>query len=396
VLARYLVICTVFLVTVGSGTAFGCDHASNSDHCYAYADWDVAHDSGGFLGAKVKISTDTEQLGNSDTSTFMTNELWVDFDEGTYWVESGDIVGYLPLGCSCGGGSSGYGTQEHYFWGNNRPCCGFWAWTWGLVSSYPIDVQIWSAGNPPPNPQQGPTWYVTDDGNSATAYPEDWAWSNRLSAGLESTADKNVNAYELSNMRWESLTQGDWNLGWSKPSSHAGPAIQGPDSGTAGLFCASWSTPYTVFDGAQNLCSGGAGFGPDASSTSTSSASTASIAASPPDDSQLQSDAVHAAAAMGETNPADIARVANVDEQTVASALARDGSMSGASGRSVDVVTEAGHFTGSDLPTPSGSAAPTGTQLTLVIDHATGDIIGVGLTDTAPNLAQLGQTASLG
>jgi hypothetical protein len=321
---------------------------------------------------------------------FVLNTLWVTFDSGAYWVEAGDDTGYAWQGSN----PAIWVNNPNYYWGNKRPCCGFWAFAWA-VASLPFNIQIWSPYNPPNN-----WWYVYVGGYTATGTNEDWAWSNRMATGLETTDSSNTDAFQMDNLQWESLTQGDWHTGWQNSyPSNATILYKGPVSTTN--ICAWWYQPYTAVWGYQNegaSCSAGASaalstsagmFAPHTPSSSTP-------AGSPPDDTQLRTIATQVAAGMGEQSPTGIVRVADVDEQKVVSTIAHEGSMSSTSGRSVDVVTESGNFTGTTLSKPDGSPTPTGTQLTLVIDANTGQVIGIGLNSVPPDLSQLGPVTALG
>jgi hypothetical protein len=68
----------------------------------------------------------------------------------------------------------------------------------------------------------------------------------------------------------------------------------------------------------------------------------------------------------------------------------------GDDGHDLFVVTAQGHFVGNAAHPPPGLPLPTGTELSMVVDAHTGEVLDWGLTPTPSNLTPLGQGFALG
>jgi hypothetical protein len=93
------------------------------------------------------------------------------------------------------------------------------------------------------------------------------------------------------------------------------------------------------------------------------------------------------AAGAGDGSPTDVQEAQSTRGHAVAEAVGGD-TISDTTPSTT--VTMHGHFVLDDVPRPQGTAPPTGSVLTLVIDNASGSVTDVGLTDSAPNLARVG------
>jgi hypothetical protein len=120
-----------------------------------------------------------------------------------------------------------------------------------------------------------------------------------------------------------------------------------------------------------------------------------------PTQAEVQSDAYQAAAKAGDPSPSSIeethgtmgnaAHALDPNDEAPSATDPRTGQSWSQS--SVYVVTMHGQFT-LNAPTPKNGQAPQGTDLTILIDGKSNQLVGVALNDSAPNLHEVGPTVT--
>lgn len=106
---------------------------------------------------------------------------------------------------------------------------------------------------------------------------------------------------------------------------------------------------------------------------------------------QLTQIALTTAARMGDATPTSIAYVQTT--RGAANSAAGGGAVD--SNQTVYLVTIAGQFIDTTAHTPPGQLSPTGTIVTLVVDANSFDILDLGITNSTPAMAHLGEVHTL-
>lgn len=80
------------LALVDSPRAFACN---NSVHCYSIINWNMNPSKGEEVyGAQAELETYYANVPLwEDGADFITNELWVGFENSSQWVEGGAVIG---------------------------------------------------------------------------------------------------------------------------------------------------------------------------------------------------------------------------------------------------------------------------------------------------------------
>lgn len=386
-----------------------------NEHCYGIAQWNVEGKSGsGFKGLDTILGINSEALyaySQEGYSNDISDEAWLEFDEGAYWNESGEHLGcgYL-IGCTPE-------ASDRYFWFDNSETYG----EEGKGSPEGGGPEEWEVADYY-EPSTG-VWYVKSK-NWATLVAGQPSQATILTAGVETTTSDALNSAGASHLDWEDL-QGKWHDNdWSSGTGHADSSCDAP-------AVAAWITKYTTFGYGVNidypcdteddaLVSSPSGAGEPTTGTHTPPALRAVVssaaaamspnlsATAPMSMAELKTRVTALAASSGEDPEISSIEVAQAPRRqamaavTPGSSFVETGERKEWLSESTYAVVLHGHFESAAAPSgvqSEGEPQPKPyTTLSFVLDARTGEVSAFALTEPSqhqPEISELGDVSAL-
>lgn len=206
-----------------------------NEHCYGIAQWAVASGEG-FKGLEAELGINSEALyawEQEGEYNHITDEEWLEFDEGEYWNESGELLGCATL-LAC--------TPEHedrFFWFANTEKDGEVAGESSEGNKGPEEWEVVDEYDP------SSSWFVKSKNWSADVHGQP-SYAASITAGVETTTSDALDSAGASGLNWEGL-KGVWHTGdWSDGNSHAGLTCDSPAK-------VAWITKYDTFGYGVNI-----------------------------------------------------------------------------------------------------------------------------------------------
>lgn len=214
-LALFVAMFGVFSLA-GASASFACSVEAEpvNDHCYSQVEWNMNQPKGEEVyGAEAELETYYGNVPLWKKGDFITNELWVSFENSASWVEGGAVIG---------NGSNE--STPYYFVARQYNC-----------NKCYYEFDYYPAG---PAYNTWYTLYIDEPGGPDGEWCTTWAWdskpdfcfagfwkaSDELTTGMEygtttsSGADNNGRS-----VGWDMWTNGTWHRSWQGAYSKAEP-----------------------------------------------------------------------------------------------------------------------------------------------------------------------------
>jgi hypothetical protein len=302
-----------------------------NEHCYALSEWEMTNGEE-VEGESIKIDTISNRLPGAPEGDYLTNEVWVGFDGGKHWIESGQIAEEVE--------------GLHWFWAHQNHIA--------FEKGYPLYPQgpalnTWNTYMMQWVPSRGNSWGVWINGIEYDVGEGLEDYSRDLEAGTEMT-DVNITNTAESTEAENLGTQGKWWEGWQASGSgnYAKPAKYGPESPDVPNCVKEINHAWAFFYGAQPC--GDNGWEPSVQQPITAPPSTQPLAGeSTPKPASAEAEAVAWSAKSGDATPLIVRQASDTYELR-------------------------GHFVAFG-PIPPHAERPTGTVLKLTIEPTTNRVV---------------------
>ncbi|MFE0463831.1 hypothetical protein ACFW1A_31710 [Kitasatospora sp. NPDC058965] len=352
-----LITSTVVLAASPASAVAGCPTADGASHCYARGAFGPLAGQGPVwmdaIGTDLEV--DCLSVGNRSTD-FADYEMWMttnnNYDAYDFWVEEGMTAGTLY---AAPGAPQGF----VWYWADSRPNGG------GYNEHYVRDASTGNYTNVSFYFVQGTgDWNVFLGGSQIGTSAGVGAYAGSAANGVEVTTRDTTIVGNSAN--WQYRQNNVWN--WA-------PAAW---QNTSGNLLSGWTNGPSVH-AQTNSCS---------SHNLAPQSAPAPQAATP---QRLSEIATQFAALAGDTHATNRRYV----KTTRKAANALNGAQVAADGQSYLIQLD-GKFTVPSAKTPKGQNAPTGTELSITVDAATGRVTDWGVSASSSGLEKLGAVSQLG